>query len=65
MIRYATLIAVTLCAFVIGRQTADRSEAAAPPKVTTEYRTYCPLTGGYWEPPMELREKLWNTPTAH
>lgn len=61
MYRFFALIAVSAFAFIVGRQTVDRPPTIAPP---TAYRTYCPVTGNYWEPPSYLRDKLWNRPTA-
>ncbi len=60
--RLLAVVAVSFIAFAAGRQTA--ADSASPPVTHTEYRTYCPVTGSYWEPPAYLRDKLWNRPAA-
>lgn len=57
------VVAVSFIAFAAGRQTA--ADYTPAPVTHTEYRTYCPVTGSYWEPPAYLRDKLWNRTAAH
>jgi hypothetical protein len=60
--RFLAIAALSFIAFAAGRQTA--AEYTPSPVTHTEYRTYCPVTGSYWEPPAYLRDKLWNRATA-
>lgn len=62
MLRLFSMVAIVAVAFVIGRQTVGYPQTVAP---QTEYRTYCPATGGYWEPPLDLRQRLWGQTGAH
>jgi hypothetical protein len=56
--RMLAVAALSSIAFAAGRQTAASYTPA--PVTHTEYRTYCPVTGSYWEPPAYLRDKLWS-----